>query len=443
MTISSGQYSDAVNDSDEKKAAAGEFLLFERISGFSERLRAQGLLTGIREDMDALRALSVIGVEDRGLVLGALQTVYASSPRELAAVEQTFNDWFVDEETFMKNRLAEQEASLRAAALQSELEERLTYGGQHVHLREDLRDVYAQMPEEARERLKEYADEYAEKMGHAPKLYTGFIKSVFMKVLLEQQMLLEDAAEKAKRSDPESDLMMMNISNFTDDEIPRAYELIDRLTRRMRGEMNRRKRSHALTRAVDFKKTIRAGMSTGGTLYHLKFRRKPERKRRIVMLADVSASMLQFSSFTLRFVQAMSSMSNADIFLFSEETRRISTDELKNAGEMGEWVRTLGLWGRGTNIGAAIEHVLTASPPVLGSGSTLVILSDGKSVDMNRLETDMLRLGMVTGEVLWMNPIPQSKWPYLQSVQRLLPYCRMVPCSTLGELARACRGLGA
>jgi uncharacterized protein with von Willebrand factor type A (vWA) domain len=51
---------------------------------------------------------------------------------------------------------------------------------------------------------------------------------------------------------------------------------------------------------------------------------------------------------------------------------------------------------------------------------------------------DTLRL---SGRVLWLNPIPESKWQYLRSVQVFSSLCTMVPCSTLSALAAACRRL--
>ena len=43
------------------------------------------------------------------------------------------------------------------------------------------------------------------------------------------------------------------------------------------------------------------------------------------------------------------------------------------------------------------------------------------------------------GRVLWLNPIPQRKWPYMASIQTMSGLCQMAPCSTLDELARSCR----
>ena len=44
------------------------------------------------------------------------------------------------------------------------------------------------------------------------------------------------------------------------------------------------------------------------------------------------------------------------------------------------------------------------------------------------------------GRVLWLNPIPEGKWPYVGSIQTISMLCKMLPCATLNDLARACRG---
>ena len=45
------------------------------------------------------------------------------------------------------------------------------------------------------------------------------------------------------------------------------------------------------------------------------------------------------------------------------------------------------------------------------------------------------------GLVLWLNPIPEHKWPYIKSCQAFLNVCSMVSCATLQSLAHACRKL--
>jgi len=45
------------------------------------------------------------------------------------------------------------------------------------------------------------------------------------------------------------------------------------------------------------------------------------------------------------------------------------------------------------------------------------------------------------GRVLWLNPIPERKWNYSNTIQTMAQICPMLPCSTLTELSRACKRL--
>lgn len=419
-----------------------EDTLYDRMVRFVNDLRAQGMTIGIGETGDMLEALSLVGFEDRATVRAAMRAILAGTKREQETFDRLFDLYFVSEAQFEQNRQALAQAQMELEMRRRELEETLSVNGRPIELREDLKDVYAQMPQSERDRLQDIVDKFSPKMEHAPKLYEGFIRSVFMKSLLEQQMVLEDAAEGAGQLDPDADLMFRDISNFKDSEIPRAYQLIDQVTRRINGEVVARRRASGRAQALDFRRTIRAGLSTGGALCRLKYRRKHSRRKRVVMLCDVSGSMLQFSEFAIRFIKSLSEVSDhSEIFLFSEQVQRVSPFALEDMSRFGQYVRSSGVWGRGTNAGRALEAVLAARPAVLTPHTVLIVLSDAKSVDLDRAEAALAHARGQAGSVVWMNPIPQAKWPYLRGVTRLRPHCDMVPCGTLNELAQACAKL--
>ena len=114
---------------------------------------------------------------------------------------------------------------------------------------------------------------------------------------------------------------------------------------------------------------------------------------------------------------------------------------LQNMDLFSGYVRTSGVWGKGTNVGRALDAVLAASPSVLTPNTVLLVLSDAKSVDLDRADASLQRAVKSAGSVVWMNPIPEAKWQYLKGVSRLRQHCSMVPCGTLDELARACARL--
>ncbi len=413
-----------------------------KVSGFAHFLRAQGLAVGIHETEDALKALTLVGFEDRDAVRAALKAMLTGSKREQQVFDRCFDLYFVSAEAFQANQAAMAQAQQEYEARQRELEERLSVQGRPIDLRQDLRDVYARMPQSERDHLKDVVDRFSEKMKHAPKLYEGFIRSVFMKSLMEQQMLLEDAAEGAMQADSDADLMFRDISGFRESDIPKAHQLIDQVTRRINGEIVARRKQAGRSQALDFRRTIRAGLSTGGALCRLRYRPHHSRRKRIVMLCDVSGSMLQFSEFAIRFIKSLSEISDhSEIFLFSEQVQRVNPFALQNMDLFNSYVRTSGVWGRGTNVGRALDAVLATAPPVLTPNTVLLVLSDAKSVSLERAESSLMRAAKAAGSVIWMNPIPEAKWPYLKGVTRLRQHCSMVPCGTLDELARACQRL--
>ncbi|MBQ8930568.1 MAG: VWA domain-containing protein, partial [Oscillospiraceae bacterium] len=114
---------------------------------------------------------------------------------------------------------------------------------------------------------------------------------------------------------------------------------------------------------------------------------------------------------------------------------------LQNMDAFRSYVRSSGLYGKGTDLGTALERLCGAKPAVLGPSTTLLILSDAKTIDLTRAEHDILRAKQQAGKVVWLNPIPRRKWDRIRSVTAMSTLCQMVPCSTLNELARECRKL--
>ena len=87
----------------------------------------------------------------------------------------------------------------------------------------------------------------------------------------------------------------------------------------------------------------------------------------------------------------------------------------------------------------ALEDLCAQRPGFVVPSVTLLILSDTKTIDLPRAGRMLLEARQRAGKVLWLNPIPERKWPYVRSIQTMQMLCQMVPCSTLDELARACR----
>ena len=412
----------------------------EKLSHFSRLLRLQGLSVSPKETADAAQILIVLGMEDREQVKTALRTVYAKSREEQLTFDRVFDGFFLSEEAIKRQREQRRQQEEEFQKARQEAQQELE--GQPMELDESQLDTYAAMPEEAREKLRSFMQRFKGNMERNPNLYGNFIHSVFAKTLLEQQMRMEDAAVGAQASDPEIGMLFRDISQFKDTEIPKAISIIQTISRRVSGELTAKRSRRSHSGKLDFRRTIRKGLETGGSFYRLRYRRKPSRKKHLVLLCDVSGSMVQFSEFALRFIQSLNQVSESSrVFLFSEGLAEADAFSLQNMDKFRDYVRDSGIYGKGTDLGAALERLNAMRPAALNPSTTLLILSDAKTIDQNRAVAALQEAKRLCGKVLWLNPIPESKWQYLRSVQAFSSICSMVSCSTLGALAAACRKL--
>ena len=414
----------------------------EKLSAFSRMLRLEGLIVSPKETEDAAKTLIALGLSDREQVKTALRTVFAASREEQLSFDRVFDGFFISEEKMRQQAREQMQKEQELAQNRAQAEEELQLGGQPMDLSEQQRQTYAAMPEEARQKLRSFMEKYRGTAERNPKLYGDFIHSVFARAIMEQQMLMENAGLGGQETDPEIGLLYREISEFKDTEIPKAIEIIQGIARQINGELSAKRKRSGNTGKLDFRKTIRKGLETGGSFYRLRYRKKRQRKRHLVLLCDVSGSMVQFSEFALRFIQSLNQVSdNSRTFLFSETMVEADAFKLQNMDLFRSFVRDSGIYGRGTDLGSALAELCTKRPVVLGAGTTLLILSDTKSIDQPRAIAALLEAKRLAGRVVILNPIPENKWQYVKSIQTMAAVCPMVSCSTLRELAAACRKL--
>ena len=410
----------------------------EKLSLFSRMLRLEGLAVSPKETADASQVVISLGLEDREQVKTALRTVYAKSREEQLIFDRVFDGFFISEEAMRKQAQKRAEEEARQEQVRQEAQEELDA----VNLNENQLDTYAAMPEDERQRLRRFMERYRDNVERNPELYSNFIHSVFAKTLLEQQLRMEDAAVGSEATDPELGLLFRDISQFRDVEIPKAISIIQTISQQINGELTARRNKGGRSSKLDFRRTIRKGLETGGSFYRLRYKKKRNRRKHLVLLCDVSGSMVQFSEFALRFIQSLNQVSDSSrVFLFSEEIFEADPFSLQNMDLFRSYVRQCGVYGRGTDLGSALEKLCAMRPAALNPSTTLLILSDTKTIDQPRALNALLEAKRLSGRILWLNPIPESHWQHIRSVQSFASVCPMVACNTLGALAAACRRL--
>ena len=413
-----------------------------KLSLFSRALRLEGLTATPKNTEDAARILTALGFTDRQQVKIALQTVYAKSREEQAVFDRVFDTFFVPEEVMRQRAQEQAQKDLELEQARQQAQEDLQLNGEPMDFSAQQQEAYASMAPEQRQKLRDFMERYKDSAERNPELYSNFIHSVFARSILEQQMKMEDAGIGAEALDPELGLLYRDIGAFSDTEIPKAISILQNLSRQINGELSAKRKNAGHDPKLDFRRTIRKGLETGGTFYRLRYRKKRLRRRHLLILCDVSGSMVQFSEFVLRLIQQLNHVSESSrVFLFSEKLLEADPFSLQNMDLFRDFVRDSGMYGRGTDLGTALAELCAMRPAVLNDSTTLLILSDTKTIDQPRAMQALLEAKRLSGRILWLNPIPENKWQYLRSVQAMASICPMVSCSTLSALADACRRL--
>ena len=414
----------------------------EKLSAFSRMLRLEGLPVSPKETADACEILITLGFADREVMKTALRTVFAKSREEQHIFDRTFDGFFLSEEAMKAQARSQALEQERLEQARRQAEEELRLNGQPMDFTDDQREAYASMPDADKEKLRNFMNRFRNNAERNPELYSNFIHSVFAKSILEQQLKLEDAGLGCADMDPDMGLLFRDISQFQDKEIPKAIAIIQKISQQINAELNFKRRNRGRSGNLDFRRTIRKGLETGGSFCQLKYKKKRQRKRHLVLLCDVSGSMVQFSEFVLRFILSMNNVSDSSrCFLFSEDMCEADAFSLQNMDSFREYVRQSGVFGRGTNVGKALTELCKMKPAALNDATTLLILSDAQTVDRDSAIRALMEAKRLAGQVLWLNPLAENHWKHQKSAQIMASICTMVSCNTLNALSHACKRL--
>jgi len=414
----------------------------EKLTLFAGLLRSEGFEVSPKETADACSILLSLDLSDRKTVKTALMTVYAKSRDEQLRFSKIFDSFFLSEDAIKALDKKHMEEELKRNQELQEAQKTLQKSSPGSQYTEEEAAAFAQLSDKEKERLEKLKDHFSSRSQQSDKLYTEFIHTIFMKSIMEQQMMMEDGDTGLIAVDPEIGLMFKDISDFQDTEIPKAVMYIQGIASQINGEFTKRRNRIAHSGALDFRRTIRKGLETGGSLYKLAYKKPGKRKKQLLLLCDVSGSMIRFSEFALRLMQALNqSADSSRVILFSEDSAEADPFNLQNMDLFRDYVKKSGIYGRGTNLGAALKKINDERPSALSPSTVLIILSDVKSVDMNLALSELDRAASRAGKIFCLNPIPQSKWKYSQSIQAVGQRCTMLSCSTLNELGSACRRL--
>jgi len=183
--------------------------------------------------------------------------------------------------------------------------------------------------------------------------------------------------------------------------------------RRLQFGLSRRWSPGRRGRRFDFRRTLRAGLQTGGEMLSPRWLRHPRRAPRIVLLVDGSRSMSAYARTTLTMAVALATATmRLEVFTFSTGLRRATNDVRRAAaGERRRLDPRNHAWAGGTTIGACLRDFLNRfGERMVGRDTVVMIASDGLDVGVPDLLRDAMReLHRRSGAVVWLNPLLETE----------------------------------
>src|SRR5690606_23658888 len=205
-------------------------------------------------------------------------------------------------------------------------------------------------------------------------------------------------------------LRQQDFAQMTAQELAEAKRAIANLTLPFDQVETRRFRPSSTQKRFDPRATMRAAMRTGGDLILPRFRKRRKVHPPLVIIADISGSMSQYTRIFLHFMHAISEKRRGvHTFLFGTRLTNI-TRQMRNKDPDDAVDQCTGAvkdWSGGTRIGEALRLFNRQwSRRVLGQGAVVILITDGLERDhIGNLATDMERLHKSCRRLIWLNPV--------------------------------------
>ncbi len=181
---------------------------------------------------------------------------------------------------------------------------------------------------------------------------------------------------------------------------------------------------------LDLRRTLRSSFRHGGEWLEWAPRRRLNKTRPLVVLADISGSMAAYSRLLLMFVYGLARGYGAPLeaFVFGTRLSRITRPliSLPVDQALDRVAHQVQDWSGGTRIGQSLhEFNLNWTRRVLSAGAVVLLISDGWDRGApDLLAEEMARLQRSAHRLIWLNPLLGTPGyrPLTSGVQAALPY---------------------
>jgi uncharacterized protein len=457
----------------------------ERIIEFAGVLRRNGIRVSLSENMDAFRALQLLGIRDPLLFRNALRTTLVKRAGDLKPFDELFDFYFlgIGQALDAVDRRIMEELGLTPEQFQEMLEQiqRLLkemegdLSGLTKALLSHNRGELERLLKEALEREMENGTpdsfRFTPYTRMAARLQLDRTQSEIERFKAMLQMLGESGEDlqrvmryldermrdlnrllraiiqqeqrkkgfEPRDSSQRSSLMDKSFAFYTEDDIRRMNDAVSRLAQRLKNRLSVR-RKKATRGRFDVKKTLRKNLQYGGVPFNVQLDRRKKTKPQVMVLCDISDSVLNASRFMLQFVYSIQDLyAKVRSFVFvaeiGEVTKLFEENDIQTAVEAALKGDVIDVFSH-SNFGRAFEQFYKNFFPAVNSKTTVLIIGDGRN-NYNRSNDWVLReIQQKAKQLIWLNPESRMTWGIGDSeMPRYAPYCHVAEeCRSINQL---------
>ena len=451
--------------------------LLDRHVGFVTALREAGLPVSIAEGLDALRAVQVVDLADRASLRAAYAATVVKRPAFRQSFDTLFDLWFPAVlGDGPADQAADPEPPSQAASVPPALDPEVQA------MRRELADLLLTGDDAG---LRLFARAAVGRYGRAPDRQSWFSSSVLramspetlMAGLLRAVLTGEDRGGMAERvarqrfrerMDRFEELVVTDVrrriaedtglertarmsvrppldrldwGRATRTDLAALRRTVHPLARRLAARLAARQRLGRRGR-LDFRRTVRASLSTGGVPLTTHHRPRRPHRPELVILCDASDSVSSFAHFTLLLTFALrEQFTRVRAFAFIDSTDEITrffapgVDVADAMARLAAEADLVWISGR-SNYGHAFEVFAERYPDAVGPKSSLLVLGDARSNYGDLALPTVRSLVSRARHAYWLNPEPRRTWDTGDSAASA--YGELIPmyeCRNLAHLA--------
>lgn len=226
---------------------------------------------------------------------------------------------------------------------------------------------------------------------------------------------------------------------YTEEDIRRMNDAVARLAQRLKNRLSVRRKRAARGR-FNVKDTLRKNLQFGGVPFRIELDRRKKTKPQVMVLCDISDSVLNASRFMLQFVYSIQDLyAKVRSFVFVSELGEVTglfeEQEIQQAVETALKGGVIDVFSH-SNFGRAFEIFYRDYFSSVNGKTTVVIIGDGRN-NYNRPNDWVLReIRQKAKQLIWLNPESRVTWGVGDSeMPRYAAYCHVAEeCRNIGQL---------